>query len=165
MMIARVPGYVGFGFVPGKLRRVAAAVAPAAAVLLLAGCVTPATGADSYQDKAAMSVKAAISEVETARLTVRAMLDDRILRRYADETVSASEQALASISEAFGSVQPPQGTDQVRDEVTTVLSDAEDAVAMARIAVRRSDRTRLQQVQVDLTKVADDLGELKERLP
>jgi hypothetical protein len=130
----------------------------AAAILGLAGCVTPATGADSYRGKASMSVEAAISEVESARITVQALLDDRMLTPYGDETITANETALDSIAAAFGSVQPPVGSDELRETVTTLVSDAEDAVAAARIATRRSDRVELIQAMSELDVVADELA-------
>ena len=43
-----------------------------------------------------MTVEAAIGEVETARITVQALLDDRMFTPYADETITASETALDS---------------------------------------------------------------------
>lgn len=130
----------------------------AAGALLLTGCVTPATGADSYRGKASLSIEAATSEVETTRIAVQALLDDRILEPYADETISATETALGAISDAFGSVQPPRGSsDDLRDTVTTLVSDAEDAVASARIAARRSDDTGMQDALTALDAVADRL--------
>jgi hypothetical protein len=133
-------------------------VLAAAVIIGLAGCVTPATGLDSYRGKASLSVEAAISEVESTRITVQALLDDRIFTSYADETITASETALDSIGAAFGSVQPPVGSDELRESVTTLVSDAEDAVAAARISSRRSDRVGLIQAMAELDVVADDLA-------
>jgi hypothetical protein len=119
--------------------------------------VTPATGSDSYRGKASITVEAAISEVETTRITVQALLDDQILIPYADETITASETALDSIGAAFGSVQPPVGSDELRESVSTLVSDAEDAVAAARIAARRSDWVELIQAMSQLDVVTDEL--------
>jgi outer membrane murein-binding lipoprotein Lpp len=132
--------------------------------LLLAGCVTPATGADSYHDKASTTVRAAASEVATAQLTVRLVRRDRIQKAYADETVTSSETALGSIGNAFGSVQPPAGDDKLRDDVTTLVSDAEDAVAHARIAVRRGDPADLADAAHELTKSSADLSQAQKAL-
>jgi hypothetical protein len=134
------------------------------ACLFLGGCVTPATGSDSYRDKAVTSVRAATSEVATAQLTVRLLRRHRIMQPYADETITANETALGSISTAFGSVQPPPEDDPVRTEVAGVLSAAEDAVAAARIAARRSDRPGLAQVAGDLREVSDDLADAEKSL-
>ena len=135
-----------------------------AAGLLLAGCVTPATGSDSYHDKASTSVRAAASEVATTRLTVRLVRRDRMQKAYADETVTASETALGAIGNAFGSVQPPAGDDQLRDDVSNLVSDAEDAVAHARIAVRRGDPGDLADAAQELTKAAGDLANAEKAL-
>ena len=72
-----------------RRRRRALAGLVTAATVTLAGCVKPATGADSYHGKASMSVEAATSEVETVRLAIKALLEDRILQPYADETITA----------------------------------------------------------------------------
>jgi hypothetical protein len=136
------------------------------AVLLavLAGCATPATGADSYRDKAVTSVRAAESEVATAQLTVRLMRHGRVMRPYADETVTASETALGAIGNTFGSVQPPRGQDTLRDDTSTLVSDAEDAVGHARIAIRRSNAGQLAAAAKELAKVADDLAKADQKL-
>jgi hypothetical protein len=48
--------------------------------------------------------------------------------------------------------------------VTGQLSDAESALAEARIALRRGDAPAVQQVVTDLTKVADQLEKTGEGL-
>ncbi|HZE67860.1 MAG TPA: hypothetical protein VE081_14585 [Sporichthyaceae bacterium] len=140
------------------------AAAVLAALLVLTGCVSPALGNGSYRGKGQASVQAALSEVETAALVVEQLRRDRIPKAYADETVSASEQAIGSISESFGSVQPPPQSDQVHDEVTALLDDADSAISAARIAVRRVDRPRLGELQEQLRQLADRLRDAESRL-
>jgi hypothetical protein len=135
-----------------------------AAWLLLAGCVTPATGRDSYSDKAVTSVRAATSEVQTARLVLQLLSRHRILSPYADETLTANEEAVGSISTTFGSVQPPRGDDALRDAVAALLSAAEEAVGHARIAARRSDPAGTGNAAQELRRVARDLAHAEERL-
>jgi hypothetical protein len=144
-----------------RLGRRSAAVILAAC---LAGCVTPATGSDSYADKAVTSVRAATSEVATAELTVRQLQQRRIFTPYADETITANESALGSITAAFTSVQPPAGDDALRDDVSGLLEDAEDAVAHARIATRRSNSEQLADAQKELRTVLDDLSAAEKQL-
>jgi hypothetical protein len=132
--------------------------------LLVSGCVTPATGSDSYRDKAVTSVRAATSEVATSQLVVRLFRHGRILAPYADETVTSNEAALGSIGDAFGSVQPPHGEDDLRDDVSGLVSDAEDAVAHARIAIRRSDPDGLADAAAELRKISDDLTSAEKKL-
>ena len=141
-----------------RLRSVRRGVTLGLAAVLLGGCVTPATGSDSYRDKAVTSVRAATSEVATAALTVRLLLRDRVLEPYADETITAAEVALGSIATTFESVQPPTGDDGVRHRVSTLLGDAGDAVADARIAARRSDTAGLRAAQRNLRQVSARLS-------
>ena len=136
----------------------------AVAALLLTGCVTPATGHDSYSDKAVTSVRAATSEVQTARLVLQLLSRHRILSPYADETLTANEEAAGSISATFSSVQPPRGDDGLRDDVTVLLSAADDAIGHARIAARRSDPAATGDAAKELRKVARDLARAGERL-
>jgi hypothetical protein len=140
-----------------------------ALVVLLAlgvtGCVSPARTNDQYREKALVSIESAISEVETGALVVRQRLDERVFTTYADEVVTASETAAGAISDAFGSVQPPDPAgDELRDEVTALLSDAEDALGHARIAVRRSDVAGLRTALTELESVSSDLSAAEERL-
>jgi hypothetical protein len=144
-------------------RRVTAALC-AAAALVLSGCVTPATGADSYRSKALSSVQAATSETETVRIVLRSVRAGGIFTTTADETVTASESALGSISAAFGSVQPPRESDHIHDTTSTLLSDAEDAVVAARIAVRRHDGQAIGQALAGVRKVIKELASAEKRL-
>jgi len=134
------------------------------AVSCLAGCVTPATGSDSYADKAVTSVRAATSEVATAELTIQQLQQRRIFTPYADETITANESALGSINAAFTSVQPPAPDDALRDDISDLLGDAEDAVAHARIAARRSDSEQLVEAQKELRTVLTDLSAAEKQL-
>jgi hypothetical protein len=135
----------------------ARAVVVLVSVAALGGCVTPATGAGTYRAKARSSVQAAISETETARITLQGLERGRIFDPTADVIVTGNETALGSIAATFGSVQPPAGNDRIRDETARLLSDAEDAVAAARIAVRRSDRAGIQDALTDVRKVTKQL--------
>lgn len=142
---------------------------PAAAALLgvlsCGGCmVGPALGEDSYRGKAQSSVQAALSEVETARLTVELLRRGRVFSAYADETVSADETAAGWAGEAFGAVQPPTESDDVHDEVADLLDETESLLAHTRIATRRNDRDRLGELQEQLRRLADRLREAETRL-
>jgi hypothetical protein len=128
------------------------------ALLVLAGCVTPATGQDSYRGKARMSVEAAMSEAQTARITLQTLQRDRIFVTTADETVTATETALGAISGAFGSVQPPPASDTVHDRVSKLLSDAEDALVAARIAIRRDDEAGISDALSQVSSVIKQLN-------
>ena len=142
----------------------AACAAAVSLCVLLAGCVSPALGPSSYRGKGQAAVQAALSEVETVRLVIEQLQRARIPTAYADETVSASEQALSSISDSFGSVQPPRQSDEVRSEVSELLDDANDVVGDARVATRRTDRAKLADLAGELHDLADRLRQAEERL-
>jgi hypothetical protein len=130
----------------------------------LAGCVTPATGNNSYRGKAQLSVQAAISETQTARLTLQAVQRHRIFRTTADETVTANESALGSISAAFNSVQPPPESDPLREQTSKLLSDAEDAISAARIATRRGNPSGIRAALAGVLAVIKDLQRAEKQL-
>jgi ABC-type uncharacterized transport system auxiliary subunit len=120
--------------------RLVAIVTAVALTASTAGCVTPARNEPQYEAKARAAVQAATGEVATGMLVVLQDRQGKVFRSYADEVVTGSENAVGSVSQTFGSVQPPdRASDEIRDAVTQVLSSAQDALAHARIAVRRSD--------------------------
>jgi hypothetical protein len=132
--------------------------------IALGGCVTPATGNDSYRGKAQLSVQAAISETQTARITLQAVQHHRIFRTTADETVTANESALGSIAAAFNSVQPPPESDRLREQTSKLLSDAEDAISTARIATRRGNPAEVRDALSQVLAVIKSLQRAEQRL-
>jgi hypothetical protein len=134
------------------------------ASVVLTGCVTPTTGPDSYRAKAHESVSAAISEVASARRVVDLLLHDRLLRPYADEVLSANEDALGSINDTFLAVQPPSDDPGVDATVPELLGQAEDVVRDSRIAARRSDTAGLQRLDVALGELSSQLSHAEEAL-
>jgi hypothetical protein len=146
------------------LRRRTAALGALLSASVLAGCVTPATGNDSYRAKARSSVQSAISETETVRIVLRTLQRDGIFATTADETVTSSETALGSISAAFGSVQPPPEGDSIHDGTSALLSDTEDALVAARIAVRRKDSPAVREALTEVKKVLKHLNAAEKRL-
>jgi len=136
----------------------------AAAALALTGCVSPATDETSFADKAAMTAGAAASEVSTVGLTTALLKAGRLQRNYGDVTISASEDALASVEQTFSAVQPPdEASDAVRADLEQLLSDATDAVAAARIATRRDDQPAMTRAIVALNTSAKQLEAAEER--
>ena len=135
------------------------AVMVALAGLLLAGCVVPAPSDSTYADKAQRSLQAAAGQTATVELVISQVLSSRAFQAFADQTVSETEDSLSSVSDQFASTQPPPsaGADAVRDRTTTLLSQASDAVATARIALRRKDRPQMAASEKQLAAVTDKL--------
>jgi hypothetical protein len=135
------------------------------AILLgLAACVSPALDAGHYQQQASTSVDAAESELQTTRLALEAATDERIFATTADETVSASEAAINSVSESFRAVQPPVGSDDTQRVTARFLGAAEVAVTQARIAVRRRDEQAMLVALDHIQRILARVGPVRTRL-
>lgn len=132
-------------------RRLVYSLLPAVLAALLCGCVGPARNSDNYHGDASAAVKSGLSEALTARLVIRQFLNGHATGEYADVLLTDSETALGPIQASFGSRQPDSPRDDdVRDVVLQTLGDEEDALAHARIAMRRSDVQGLHQADTDL---------------
>lgn len=129
-----------------------------AAVTVLGGCVVPPRDDAAYRTDAAQALQSATSETRTAELVLEHWLSGDATQAYADTVVTDSEKALGPIQTSFGGVDPPErGADPLREDVTGQLSDAESALAEARIALRRGDAPAVHKVVADLAKIGDQL--------
>ena len=150
-----------------RSRPVARRGALAAALLacLLSGCVAPALDSGAYQRNAIRALDSAVSDARTGALAVENLLRERLTRTYADTVVTESEEAIGPVEDSFGSVDPPSAADvRLRDEVGGLLSDTGDALADARIALRRDDRGRMRTSMAQLRALADRMEARSERL-
>lgn len=150
-------------------RAVRRLLGPAASALALtvalSGCmVTPATGPESYRGKAKWSLDDALSELHCARITVETLTQGRVFDTTADEIVSGSEEALGSISDTFGAVQPPPESDPVHDSTSDALAQAKDAAEAARIAVHRADPPQLKDALDGLKAAIDKVDQAEKRV-
>ena len=112
--------------------------------LLLSGCIAPALDRGAFEQNAKSALESAASETSTAQIAVDVLLSGKATNAYADTVVTDSENAMGGIETSFGVVDPPTPTqDELRDQVLTLLGDADDALAHARIAIRRGDLSSL----------------------
>jgi len=126
--------------------------------LALTGCVGPARNSDNYHGDASAAVKSGLSEALTAHLVIGQWLDSHATGEYADVVLTDSETALGPIQDSFGSRQPDSPSDDdLRDTVLQILGDEQDALAHARIAVRRSDVAGLRLADTEITDAIDNL--------
>jgi hypothetical protein len=130
-----------------------------AVALVLAGCVGPARTTSGYEGKATRTANDALSQVQTARLTVQASLHGKMLQSYMETMLSDAEDALSSIQATFGSIQPPDTAraDRLRDDLNKVLSNAADALSQLRIDARRQHSDKLAIEVAALGPIADKL--------
>lgn len=140
----------------GRLARVA--LLAVTGLVALAGCVTPAPDRGAYVQNARGALESAVSETATAALAVQARLDGRSTHAFADVVVTAGEQAIGPIEASFGGVDPPTAReDALRASTLEHLGAAGDALAAARLAVRRDDPAALEAATADLDEVTEEL--------
>lgn len=136
----------------------------AGAALAASGCGTPEGNVSRYQAEALGTLRAAQSSAQAVLITLDLRLSDRTFGRAADDAVTGAEGSLSSTAGTFEALQPPRGADAVREQATSLLSRAEDAVAAARIAIRRDDRTAMRAARNDLATAVDDLDHAPDAL-
>lgn len=121
------------------------------ATLVLGGCIAPALDRGAFEQNAKSALESAASETSTAQIAVDVLLSGKATNAYADTVVTDSENAMGGIETSFGVVDPPApNQDELRDEVLTLLGDADDALAHARIAIRRGDPSALREARKEL---------------
>ena len=146
-------------------RGLAVACVALSACIAVGGCVAPAFDSGAFTHNAIVALDAATSETRTAGLALQGKLDDRLTQPYVDTVVTESEEAIGPIQDSFGSVDPPsEADDALRDDVTALLGDAEDALSAARIAVRHHDEAAMQASLTELGKVSDELKKKSDEL-
>ena len=134
-------------------------------LVVVSGCVAPAFDSGAFHRNAVHALDSAVGETRTAALVLRQHLSGRIMRPYADTVVTNSEEALGPVQASFGSVDPPtRADDKLRDDVGGLLSDAGDALAAARIALRTHDARGMRKSVGELGSLADRMEQLSERL-
>jgi hypothetical protein len=137
----------------------------AAVALALTGCVGPARNSDNYHGDASAAVQSGLSEALTAHLVIGQWLDNHATGEYADVLLTDSETALGPIQDSFGSRQPDSPRDDdLRDTVLRILGDEADALAHARIAMRRSDVEGLRAADTEITDAIDQLDSAQKSL-
>jgi hypothetical protein len=128
----------------------------------LGGCVLPAPDSGAFRANAEAALSSAVSEARTGALVLQARLDGKVTNAYADTVVTDSESAIGPIEDSFGNVDPPgPGDDRLRDEVMSLLGDAADAFATARLSVRRDDVDQMRSAATELTDLADKMEDAK----
>ena len=111
-----------------------------ALVVALTACVGPSRTASDYESKARNTAEQVRSSLETVRLGLDAAAADRATLPYLSRLFGDAEEDAGAAQTAFEAVQPPDAaSDEVRAELGGLVDDAVDALAAARIAIRRDD--------------------------
>lgn len=133
-------------------------------VLLVTGCVPASPDVDTYRDKAAVTLGAAVSDVTTVRLLLEMSYDGRMLRPTALTQLRYSEGALGTAIDAYTELNPPPQLDGLFKRSSTLLGDASDLVAEARIAIERQQVDRYPGLAEELRKIGSQLEQLEGRV-
>ena len=130
--------------------------------VVLSGCVHNVTGPvrtpTTYEHKAAATASTAASSVATVDLAMQTAEAGDAFATYLSVLISNAEDELAATTSTFSAIEPPDDSSlAVRAELLDILSDATDAVAAARIAVRNS-------TDADYAELIDALNQAGNRL-
>ena len=131
-------------------------------VVISSACVShpvgPARTFGKYEGKARTTAESALSEVQTARLVAKTAARGDAYGPYTSQVLGDAEESLGGLHSTFGSIQPPdERADKVRDDLGSIIGDAEDHVADVRIAARRGQLRALADVAAPLDDDIDAL--------
>lgn len=131
-----------------------------ATVLLLgsvSACAPQSPDHEGWTDLTLQTLEDVASEVATVELALRLGERELASAEYVQVVALDAEEAAGQVAEKFTAVQPPVGEDPTYRDVSSVLSDATDLLAEARIAVVREETAAYAGLRRDLGKVGDDL--------
>lgn len=149
----------------GLLARCAPAALAAVLALGSAGCTAPALTADAYRDDARQTTGDLLSAVRTGTLVAELAEDDRAFQPYLEVSAKDAEDSARSLTDTFGSLQPPSPScDGLRDEVTDLSDAAVHGLSDLRVALGREDRDGVAGAAEALRGTADALAGLQEEL-
>jgi hypothetical protein len=138
--------------------------AAALSLALLAGCVPASPDVDTYDDKAALTLGAGISEARTVQRILETLYDGRMLRPTAKTQLRYSEDSLDTATGAFTELNPPPARDPLSTRTATLMSTAGDLMTQARVAIERDRVEQYPTIADDLGTVADRMEKLEGRL-
>jgi hypothetical protein len=135
-----------------------AVIAAALVAAVLSSCVTPALNRGAFVENGKRALDSTISATAAATLALNARLDGNATKAFSDVVVTESESAIAPVENSFGGVDPPSSAeDELRTAVLGVIGDAGNALASARIAVRRDDPDAMRQAVDQLNALSQVL--------
>src|SRR5204862_3603556 len=114
--------------------------------------------AGPYRAKAVNTAEAVHSAVASDLLVIEAVRDEHTTAPYVSVATSQAEDDASSSASTFLSMQPPDdASNDLRDELSDVLDEAETALADARIAARAGVNDDLLASEPKLRAVGDKL--------
>jgi hypothetical protein len=127
----------------------------------LAGCGDPD---QKLLGEGARAARDAASEVGTARLAAKSLLDHKLWTAPATQLVTESEEALGKVASTFDAQQPETAKSRQKyDEISKALSDAQDIVTELRIALNNNDLGTVADQVTQLEQTGQQLDRLGEQ--
>lgn len=127
--------------------------------VFLTACVGPARSDSDYRADVSNTAKTAVSAVESAQLTIQAVVEGKATAAYVSQRLTEDEQEVHAAITAFASVQPPsEDADRLRGEVLSLLQQASTVLAELRIEAFRDDHAELSSIARPLPEIADQLA-------
>jgi hypothetical protein len=149
-MLRLLAGSTGYSAI---VRGVAAAL-----MVSIVACVGPARDFPTYEGKAKESAKAALSAVETARVSVLLSSRGDVFGPYVSVLLTEAEEDAGSVQATFDSIQPPDArSDALKRELDRLLARAVTSLTELRIASRRVDVDALSHLGRPLSGIAAEL--------
>jgi hypothetical protein len=131
--------------------------------VVASSCAGSARTPTTYRLKARNSAKATLSAVESATLAARLVREKRAFSTYVSVVLDSAERDASGTESTFASIQSPSAaSDQLRDQVDQVLTDASDTISKMRIAARRDEWSDLLRAAQSLPKLTSELQRYSE---
>jgi hypothetical protein len=153
----------GLGPVPSA-RRLWLTLVACSGLLAVSGCVTASPAPSTYEDKAKLSVEAALSEVASVQTNLEQLNRDRAFRPAVLAQLRYSEDGVDAAARAFTELNPPRSDDRLRARTDSLLTAAGDTLAQTRIAVERNEQKRFGALIGDLKTLATHLDSLDKQV-
>lgn len=130
---------------------------------VLAGCVGSSADDSDYVSKAAKTIDVVRSSVETVGLAAQVIDEGGGYDPYLNRLIGQAEDDATSAVDGFDSVQPPSPeSDDLRENLDDLTTDAIDLLSQARIAIRRSDAEGVAALAEQLQASAEALAQFKD---
>jgi hypothetical protein len=145
-------------------RRLCLASVACSGVLALSGCVTASPAPSTYEEKAKLTVEAALSEVASVQVNLEELNSDKAFRPAVLTQLRYSEDGVDTAARAFTELNPPRSEDRVHQRTDSLLTAAGDTLAHTRIAVERDERKEFAALIGELKRLATRLSDLDKQV-
>jgi hypothetical protein len=123
----------------------------------------PPKGVDGYRERAAATAETLVSQLETARLWAESEEEGKALRTTVLVGFEETEEDAEAAASQFEGYEPPDGVGDLREELTSLATEATQALAALRIAAQQERWEDVAELAHSLPGLSERLGALEER--